>query len=201
MPPCGQVERRAFYARGATSDSGARFAPNLPLNYPRPPARATPHPTHVSHTFLGQSVAFTISPLSSPPHQLTTSPPHHLTISPPHNLTISISHNPLHRDEESHLHRDECHEHLEPVVVAVISVRVWHASRGLKCSYGPCLKALAYLQADIPHSVYMVPTQERKPHYRISFAGVFTGRPSANTVKTLHRAPRLQGTYGYVFIM
>ena len=92
MPPCGQVERRAFYARGATSDSGARFAPNLPLNYPRPPARATPHPTHVSHTFLGQSVAFTISPLSSPPHQLTTSPPHHLTISPPPHLTISPPH-------------------------------------------------------------------------------------------------------------
>ena len=80
--------------------TGARFAPNLPLTYPRPHARATPHPTHVSHTFSGQSVAFTISPLSSPPHQLTTSPPHHLTISPPphltisppHHLTISISH-------------------------------------------------------------------------------------------------------------
>ena len=72
--------------------TGARFAPNLPLTYPRPHARATPHPTHVSHTFSGQSVAFTISPLSSPPHQLTTSPPHHLTISPPPHLTISPSH-------------------------------------------------------------------------------------------------------------
>ena len=54
-----------------------------PDPYPRPHARATSHPTHVSHTFSGQSVAFTISPISSPPHQLTTSPPHHLTISPP----------------------------------------------------------------------------------------------------------------------
>ena len=72
----------ALSTRAAQRATGARFAPNLPLTYPRPHARATPHPTHVSHTFSGQSVAFTISPLSSPPHQLTTSPIHTISPSP-----------------------------------------------------------------------------------------------------------------------
>ena len=93
----------AFYARGATNYSGARFAPP----HPRARAHRTPqYPRTLTTRFQAiqlpsPSHHFTTSPSQSPPHHLTIAPPHnlptspspHLTISPPHHLTSSLPHN------------------------------------------------------------------------------------------------------------